>query len=698
MRPGPRALLDGGALLVAAIALAGCTSKSERVQGGLRKAAQYVHDGQWDKARVETRNILQIDPRNAPAYALAAQVSEATGDYPHAWSAWQQSAELAPGDLDTRLAIARLRLLGGDTDAAQQDIAQILVQHPGHAGASTLQAAVQARRGDTEAAIATLHDVLAHAHPPPTTASLLLASLLARRDDRAGALRILDAALADAPGDVALLTAAAQSCEAAPGEAMAARALDFHRRATQAAPQDPAQWRAWAAFHVRRRELAQAEAVLRSAMADGRVDNEAQTLSLIAFLDEQRGATAAQAAAREAIAAHPATPSYRLRLAELYDDGGERDKASGVLRELAARDPASPAALDAQDRLAERAFADGRADEAQAWLGKILGVQARDAPALRLRGRIALARGDLSEAIADLRTAVHESPGSPELVGLLAQAHRAKGEPQLARDVLADAVRFKPDDASLRLLLAADMADAGELAAAARELDTAIAQAPRDPRAYAAEARLAMSRHDPGAAEKVWRARLAAAPDDADAWLDVAAMRQLRHDPKGVLALFDEGERQSPGRLAIALARAEWLARQGDSAAALAAYEQLHARAPDDLAIANNLAWQLVQQRHDTAGLQQALALALPFAATGDARYLDTLGWIQLCLGQTAAATSVLERALRLAPDVALIQLHLGLALHAGGDAARSIALLRKALASDGALPDADQARKVLGG
>ncbi len=684
--------------LVAAIVLAGCTSKADRVRSGLRKASQYVRDGQWDMARVETRNVLQIDPRSAAAYALSAQVAEGSGDYPRAWTAWQQSAELAPGDLDAQLAIARLRLLSGDNDGAERGIAQVLARDAGHAGARTLRAALATRRGQVDAAIRDLRDLVEHAHPPPLDADLMLASLLAQQGDRSGALHVLDAALATAPASVALLVAAAQVCEGAPDDpGLAARALDFHRRAAHAAPRDPGLWRSWAAFHVRRREIDQAETVLRAALdADPRGDPEPATLTWIAFLDEQRGIDPAVAAASAAVAAHPDSPALRLRLAELHDDAGQPAQAERTLRELATRTPGSPAALAAQDRLAERAFDAGRPDEALAWLAKTLATQPRDAQALRLRGRIALSRGDPAAAIVDLRSAVHDAPGSAELVGLLAQAHRANGAAQLARDVLADAVRFRPDDPALRLLLAADMADAGELAAANGELDAAIAQAPRDARAYAAKAGLAMARHDADAAERAWRARLAAAPDVADAWLDVAAVRALRHDPKGALALFDEGERLAPDRIAIPVARAEWLARQGDTNRAIAAYEQLSVRAPRDPAIANNLAWLLSQRRGDPASLGRALALALPLSASGDARYLDTLGWVQLRLHQTAAATATLERAARLAPGMALVQLHLGLALQAAGDTQRAAILLRKAGAGGSRPADADLARQLL--
>jgi predicted Zn-dependent protease len=279
---------------------------------------------------------------------------------------------------------------------------------------------------------------------------------------------------------------------------------------------------------------------------------------------------------------------------------------------------------------------------------------------------------------------------------LLAQAHRAASEPQLARDALVDAVRFKPEDASLRLLLAADMADSGDTQDAAGELDEAIRQSPRDARAYDAMARLAMARHDLDSAEKTWRALLAATPHDVGAWLDVAGIRQLRHDPRGALAVFDLGEKDMPDLLSIPMARAEWLARTGHPDAAIAEYERLIVRAPDDASIANNLAWILADSRGDRASLARALSLVERFAGDDEPGRLDTLGWIQLRLGQAARAATTLERAALLAPDSPLIQMHLGMALHAGGDAARGDALLRKVLASKATLPHRDEAQRLL--
>ncbi len=683
----PRSLAALGLLLI----LAGCGSQAERLETSLRKADAYVHNGQWDKASVETRNVLQIDPKNARGFALAGQIAEGRGDLVRAWQSWSAAAELAPANLDAKLALARLRLLTGDADGAARALAEILAVQPGHAGARTLQAAAQARRGETDAAIAALRALADDPRSSTSEAGLMLAGLLAQHGHAAEAEHVIDNALKRDPDNIALVVAGAQLSDA--DATTAARALEFHRRATQLAPRDLALWRAWAEFHVRRHELDRAESVLRACAAAADVDPEAATLLLVDFLRQQRGFDAARAAALAGIDAHPRSAPLRRRLADLYDDEGLSDHAQRTLTDLIALAPNAPAALATRNRLAERALAAGDTNAALGLLGETLRANPRDADALLLRGRILLARGRAGDAVQDLRAALHDRPAAPELAGLLAQAYRANNDRALARDVLADAVRFKPEDPSLHLLLAADMADSGETADAGNELDAAIRAAPRDPRAYDAKARLALARNDAAAAQAAWRALLAADPDDVGAWLALADARQ--RDAKSALAFFDSAQKADPQRVAIGIARAEWLSRAGQAEAAIRDYAALHARIPDDASIANNLAWLLVEHRSDAASLAQALALAERFARLDDARGLDTLGWIELRRGDAALAVATLQRAARLAPDSALTQMHLGLALHADGDTARALPLLHKALASGQVLPHREEAQRL---
>jgi predicted Zn-dependent protease len=684
------------ALALAALLLAGCSSQADRLAASLARAADHARAGQWDKASIETRNALQIDPLDARALALAGQVAEGRGDYARAWQWWTAAAERSPpGDATPRLALARLRLLTGDTDGAARALADILARQPAHAGARALQAVTQARAGDSAAAIDTLRALLADPRTASTESALLLAGLLAQGADHAGALRVIDVALVQDPGSLALLAAGAQVAQQAP--ATAARAIELHRRATRVAPHDFARWRAWAAFHERRGEVDDAEVVWRAGMAaaddEGR---EIATISLVDFLARRRGFAAARDAAQVGVDSHPRHLRLRRRLADLYDDEGRADDARRTLRALIAQAPAAPAALAARVRLAELAWAAGDAPAALGALADALRANPRDATALLLRARVLLAQGRPADAVQDLRAVVHDRPGAPEVAGLLAQALRAGGEPALARDALADAVRFKPDDPALRLLLAADMADCGETDAARRELGAAIRAAPRDAHAYDALARLALARKDPLAAEAAWRALLAANPDDVGAWQAMARLRELRQPGRGALALFEEARKAAPQRLAIAMARAGWLAREGRTEAAMAAWEALALRAPDDVAIAGSLARLLADHRTDAASLSRAQALVERFGDVDDPLRLDTLGWIQLRRGDAAGAVATLQRAARLAPDSAPTQLNLGLALHAGGQPARALPLLRKALASGLPLPHRDEAQRLL--
>lgn len=682
------------AALALLLILAGCSSQADRLEASLRKAGAYVQDGQWDKASVETRNALQIDPKNARGFALAGQIAEGRGDLVRAWQSWSAAAELAPADLDVKVALARLRLLTGDINGADRALAEILALQPAHTGARTLQAAAQARRGETGAAIAVLRALVADPHAPAAEASLMLAGLLAQQGKAGEAARVIDDALKRSPDSVALVVAGAQLSDA--DVTTAARALEFHRRAVQLAPRDLALWRGWADFHVRRHELDQAESVLRACLAAAETDHEGASLLLIDFLRQQRGFDAARTAALAVIDAHPRSAPLRRRLADLYDDEGRGADAQRTLVELIAIDPDAPSALAARNHLAKRALAAGDGAAALAMLGETLHVNPRDADALLLRGRILLARGLAAEALQDLRAAQHDRPAAPELAGLLAQAYRANNDRALARDVLADAVRFKPDDASLRLLLAADMADSGEAADADNELDAAIRAAPRDPRAYDAKARLALARHDTALAQRTWRALLAANPDDVGAWLALAEARGRPHERRAALAFLDAAQKADPQRLSIGVARAEWLIRDGQTEAALRDYAALHARVPDDATIANDLAWLLVENRSDPASLAQAQALAERFSDIDDFRGLDTLGWIEFKRGEFTIAVATLQRAARLAPDSALTQMHLGLALHASGDVARALPLLRKALASGQALPHREDAQRLV--
>jgi len=796
LHPPLRAAVLCGSLVL----LAACSSKADRIQSGLAKGADYVRLADWDKANVEVRNVLQIDPKNAQAYYVAGQIAEAKGDVQRAFGSYSKAVELKPDHLDAKVGQARLFMLAGRLEDSDKALAEALAVDSRNVGALTIKAALTARKGDVPGALAQAQALVDAQKAPPVETSMLLAGLYTSQGNTGAALTAVESALKASPKNLGLLQVGAQIAGTSSDADVRKRAVDYYRLATEVAPKNNDLWTAWAVHHNRLNELDRAEEVLRAAMR-AQPDDSQRTLALLDFLSSRRGIAVAEKEFLAAITAKPKEASLRFGLVTLYRNTSRQADARRVLQDIIDISKDAPASLTARNQLAADWLASGKVAQARALNAEVLQASPRDSAALVMRGRLLLADGDARGAIIDLRAAIKDQPGSPEVAGLLAQAHRRAGEPQLAREVLVDAAKFKPADPELRLLLAADMADAKEYKAAAAEIDSAIKAAPQNLRAYDMKAQLALAQKDSASAEAVFASLKTQFPNDPAGYMKLgqlyaeqkkydAALKEYdaavklapqaqppvlsaigvlvaqrrfdeankridamaAQDPKSVLpyrlraelavakgdmplaeqsyfkmiefaptapagyqglarvkaqqsgakgvsdaiAVLEQGERANPGEVSMQAARADWLARAGRNDEAIALYDVLLKRTPDEDSYANNLAYLLTETKGDKTSLERALTLTRGFKESPNPGYLDTLGWTHYKLGQYSDAVPVLERAVQRSPNGPLYQLHLGMALYKKGDVVAAQTYLRKAVDSKAALPDIDEARKLL--
>ncbi len=537
--------LRTAAVCSAIVLLGACSSKTDRIQSGLEKGAEYVRAADWDKANVEMRNVLQIDPKNAQAFYLAGQISEARNEIQRAYGSYSKAVELQPEHIDAKVGLGRLYLLAGRLDEAEKSLADVLAVNASHQGALTMKAALTARRGDVPGAITQARALLAAQKEPPVDTSMLLAGLLTAQGDAPAALAVVESALKAHPKNLSLLQVAAQITAGSTDEAVRKRAVDYFRLATEAAPKNMDLWNAWAIHHTRLNELDRAEEVLRASVRS-QADDSQRTLALLEFLSSRRGPEAAEKEFLAAIAAKPKEANLRFGLVKLYRNTQRTADAHRVLREIIDADQAAPAALTARNQLAADLLATGKLAQARMLNDEVLKASPRDSAALVMRGRMLLAEGDARNAVIDLRAAARDQPGSPEVAGLLAQAHRQAGELQLAREVLADAVKFKPANAELRLLLAADMADAKEYKAAAAEVDSALKAAPQNMRAYDMKAQLALAQKDNAGAEAVYASLKTLFPKEPTGYIKLGQLYAEQKKFDAALKEYDAAAKLSP--------------------------------------------------------------------------------------------------------------------------------------------------------
>jgi uncharacterized protein (TIGR03790 family) len=124
---------------------------------------------------------------------------------------------------------------------------------------------------------------------------------------------------------------------------------------------------------------------------------------------------------------------------------------------------------------------------------------------------------------------------------------------------------------------------------------------------------------------------------------------------------------------------ADLLTSAGEPAAAAALYERILALQPNHIIALNNLAYDLAMRQGKPA---QAIPLARRALAQAprEPTILDTVGWVEFLLGNTAEASKLLVQAAQGAPRNPDIRLHAAFALAAQGARAAAEAELQEAI------------------
>jgi len=129
---------------------------------------------------------------------------------------------------------------------------------------------------------------------------------------------------------------------------------------------------------------------------------------------------------------------------------------------------------------------------------------------------------------------------------------------------------------------------------------------------------------------------------------------------------------------------------------AIDVYEKvLSKNSANDIA-ANNLASVIVDHRQDPQSLKRAKELAIRFESSRQPAFIDTLGWVYYKSGETDKALSLLEKAVKQAPEVPVFRYHLGMAYYKKGDLQSAKTQLAKAVESKNEYTGLEEARGIL--
>ncbi|MES9993387.1 MAG: tetratricopeptide repeat protein [Candidatus Thiodiazotropha sp.] len=418
--------------------------------------------GNYTKARLEFKNVIQIDPKDANAYFMFGQIEEKEENWSKAYALFLRATELDPSHVGAQVHLGTLFALAGETDKALAAADIALQAEPKNASAMVLKGFAKAKAGEKDSAI---ESVLAAVESDPgnVDASSLLAALYADQGELERAIQIAKESLAqnkDRPASYLLL---ARFYDRADRHDEVVRVLSD---LIGSQPGDLQHRLHLATYFQKQGEKKQAIEVLEQAITDLPNDLEAK-LALITLYKSQGAIDESLSLLQQYVSDTPEHTGLKLELAKLYMVAGRKQEAEKTLAAIIDQAGNAGDGLAAKTLQANALVKDGSIESAKRLLEEVLEVDPKFKDALLIRSGLALMADDADNGIADLRTLLREDPSNLKAHRLKARAHLKKGEIQLARESLEDAIKVRPEEAAANFELV-------QLLINTREFDDAI--------------------------------------------------------------------------------------------------------------------------------------------------------------------------------------------------------------------------------
>lgn len=433
-------------LMLAIAALAACSGPEERMARAMERGTEFLEIRDYEKARVEFSNVLQIDPNDNDAIYLTGQVSEGLQDYRTAAAAYRAVLEDDPLHLQAMAALARMMVFAGEANMAMATIEPGIAAAPDNSGLLTVRAAAHAALGNPVAAEADAETVVAR-DSGNEDAVALLAGLLRVRDENERAIELVRTAIQQVPDSTDLRLILAQLYQSN-GDLQGAE--DEMLSLVALSPEDIGHRNRLAQFYLYTNRASEAEAILRENVAR-EPDVIDHKVTLINFLQAQESWDAAEAQLQSFVSETPDDAVLRLALGQFYEVNGYEEDAEAVFAAVIDMAGDEAPALQARNRLAAKLLEEDRVDEARSLIEEVIVANPRDLNALTMRGSLRLADNELFDAITDFRTVLRDVPESPSALLGLARAHARNSEPDLAADAYRLLVSVNPTDSVARI-------------------------------------------------------------------------------------------------------------------------------------------------------------------------------------------------------------------------------------------------------
>jgi len=538
-------LIKFTATSILVISLLACGGAEERKVEYLEKGKAYLADKNYEKAKIEFKNVLQIDPKFAEAYFFMGQLAEKKKELGKALGNYKKTIELDPKHTEAKIKLAKIYVIAGTEsylEQASELILQAKQEQPENVESKLVAATIEYKSGSKAKAVSDLESIVAKNGGFVEGVSLLSTIYISQGEEEK-ATKILTEGAKNNPKDISLRVTLAKILSKNKDYSAAEKYLQ------QAINIDPEKYLlkvALSSLYAISNQLDKAESILRSAIEQD--DEDAQRyLVLVELLSSRVNLKKGEDELKLAIKNKP--DLYELRFAQVsfYEKTGKRDEAKAVLKQIITEKSYDVEGVKARIKLANYFLEEGDQKAAKNYVEEVTAEYPNNNDALLITSKLALANMDAVVAVNGLRTYVKNNPKNAEASLLLAKAHELNNESSLAEDVLKKGIEANPVNAKTHVNYAHYLASKGRLDEAAAVVDKALT--------YFKDSYNLM-----------------------DVKLKILATQGKEPE---VLALLDNMEQVAPKKAEVNIARGHYYLAKKDSANALDQFKSAYAKSFD---------------------------------------------------------------------------------------------------------------------
>ncbi len=709
-------------LILVGMAIAGCAWSPEAKKArATSNGDRYFGEAKYKEAIIEYKNVLQIDGKNAHAFEHLGYSHYLLGEMQQSFRYLSKAKELAPENVQVRLKLGTIYLMGRKADEARGEAEFVLEKEPKNLDGLLLFAGAANTKEEVENALQRLVGALPD-FAEKAKFQLALGVLYARKGDATGAEQAFKEAVSKEPKSAEAHTAlgnlylAKRDAEQAEEEFKTAAELasigsqeqiklaDFYlligksdqaktvlQETVSKAPEFLPAWHRIAQIAFTERNYDEAIKALDPVFKKNQADPEGKFLRGRISLAQGKNAEAVQDF-QGILKLNPSAVQARIQLASAYAQSGDVLKAKGELKEALTVDPNSS---EAGLALAELEIRTRGFQQAIDQLKKIVDRQPRLPIAHVLLGTAYFGNGEFDNAANAFRGAMALAPKDPRGPFLLGQVLEASGKTTEAKKQYEAAVVLGPAYLEPLARLAAHDIYEKKPGHAIERIKLQISLVPESAALYSLLGKTQLAIGEKEQAEVSLNKAIEMEPRLSDAYTVLGRIYAESGKDDQALGKLEDAIQKNPKEASALMLSGIIHQKKGNLAKAREAYEKVVALNPQFTPAANNLAYMYAAYGGD---LDKAFQLALKAheAAPEDSGISDTLGWILYKRGEYQWALGLLKEASAKVQDNPEMLFHLGMVQHKLKENESAKLNLTKAIGSGADFPGIEDGKLAL--